>query len=354
MNAPINISATPANTTAPQADAPLRIAIAGAGAIGCTLAALLAHAGQPVQLLARGATLNTLRRDGIQLTRAHDVLSVPVQASDSAADLGVQDVVFICTKAHDLSGIVPSLQPMIGPHTCVVPLINGIPWWYFQGAPGRYAGRTVQSVDPDGVLLRALPSAQVLGAVTFITAERVDPGVIVSLNPPLIILGELEHDVDSPRAQRIAAALAAAGIEARVSSRIRDPLWTKVIANLTSNPLSVISGATLDALFSDPRLLPLVRKVLHEGFTLAASYGARIDFDPATFISQAVGMGPVRTSMLQDVQHGNTLELAAIGDAVLELAGLQEIPMPVTQDVVALAHYRDDALRADRHSNGVK
>lgn len=324
---------------------PLRIAVAGAGAIGCTLAATLAHAGQPVSLLARGATLEAVRRNGVQLLRAHDTLHVHLRASASAAELGVHDAVFVCTKAQDLPGIVPSLAPLIGPDTCIVPMINGVPWWYFQRLPGRLSGRAVESVDAGGALLRALPGEQLLGAVQFLTAERLGPGVVSSINPMLVVLGELDH-TETPRAERLVRAFNAAGIESRLSPRIRDPLWTKIIANLTSNPLSVITGATLDALYSDPRLLPIVRKIMHECLALAAAYGARIDFDPPSFIEQAVGMGAVRTSMLQDALAGHPLELAAIGDAVLELADLQGIAMPVTRDILALTHFRDGALRA--------
>lgn len=335
----------PVRSGAAAAETPLRIAVAGAGAIGCTLAATLAHAGQPVSLLARGATLEAVRDHGLQLRRAGDTLQVRLAASAHADELGVHDVVLVCTKAHDLAGIVPSLEPLIGPDTCVVPMVNGVPWWYFQRLPGRLAGRNVHSVDPDGLLLQALPSHQLLGAVQFLTAERLAPGVVSSTNHMLVVLGELDH-AETPRAARLVRAFNEAGIESRLSPRIRDPLWTKIIANLTSNPLSVITGATLDALYSDPRLLPIVRKIMNECLALAAAYGARIDFDPPSFIEQAVGMGAVRTSMLQDALAGHPLELAAIGDAVLELAQLQDIPMPVTRDILALAHFHDDALRA--------
>ena len=323
---------------------PLRIAVAGAGAIGCSLTAMLAHGGQAVSLLARGATLNAIQLNGLQLQRAHDTLHVQVPVSDDAHQLGVHDVVLVCTKAHDLPGIVPALKPLIGPDTCVIPMINGVPWWYFQGLSGRLAGRRITAVDPQGALLKALPSRQVLGAVQFLTAERLSPGVVSSINPMLIILGELNH-TETPRAARIVQAFNDVGIESRLSPRIRDPLWTKIIANLTSNPLSVLTGATLNTLYSDPRLLPIVRKVMNECLALAAAYGARIDFDPPSFVEQAVAMGPVRTSMLQDALVGHPLELPAIGDAVLELAVLQSIPMPVTRDILALAHFRDDTLR---------
>lgn len=332
----------------PSADqAPLRVAVAGAGAIGCTLAAMLANSGVSVSLLARGATLEAVRANGVRLLRgdAQEAIQPRMAASNNAAELGVQDAVLVCTKAQDLAGIAPLLTPLIGPETCIVPMVNGVPWWYFQRLPGRHAGRGVNAVDPDGKLLQALPSEQVLGAVQFLAAERLAPGVVSSIGHMLVILGELDH-TETPRAARLVQAFNEAGIESRLSPRIRDPLWVKIIANLTSNPLSVITGATLDTLYADPRLLPVVRKIMHECLALAASYGARIEFDPTSFMEQAQAMGPVRTSMLQDALAGHRLELAAIGDAVLELAQLQGIPMPVTHDILALTHFRDEAGRA--------
>lgn len=320
----------------------LRIAIAGAGAIGCTVAAMLAKGGHKVSLLARGATLEAIRSNGLQLHHADSVIHVHPAAASSAAELGVQDAVLVCTKAQDLAGIAPLVLPMVGPETCIVPMVNGVPWWYFQRLPGRMEGRNVQAVDPGGKLLQTLPTNQVLGAVQFLTAERKAPGVVSSTNHMLVILGELDH-TETPRAARLVQTFNDAGIESRLSPRIRDPLWTKIIANLTSNPLSVVTGATLQTLYSDPRLLPIVRKIMNECLAVAASYGARIGFDPPSFIEQAVAMGAVRTSMLQDSLAGHPLELAAIGDAVLELAQLQGIAMPVTNDILALTHFRDQA-----------
>ncbi|TFL14710.1 2-dehydropantoate 2-reductase [Pusillimonas caeni] len=347
----MSTSASPSAASAPASETSLRIAVAGAGAVGCTLAAALAHAGQPVSLLARGASLEAVRRNGLRLRRAHHTLHVRLPASDDAAELGVHDVVLVCTKAQDLPGIVPALAPLIGPDTCIVPMVNGVPWWYFQRLPGRLAGRPVRAVDPDGALLRALPSEQVLGAVQFLAAERLEPGVASSSNPMRIVLGELDHS-ESPRTARLAETFNAAGIESRVSSRIRDSLWTKIIANLISNPLSVITGATLDTLYRNPRLQPIVRKIMNECLALAAAYGARLDFDPASFAEQATRLGAIRTSMLQDSLAGHPLELAAIGDAVLELAELQNVPMPVTRDILALTHFRNDARHAANLSRG--
>ena len=322
----------------------LRIGVAGAGAIGCTVAAMLARAGHTVSLLARGKTLQAVRANGIQLQRQEQTWQVPVNSSDNATELGVQDVLFLCAKAHDLASLAQASAPLIGPQTTLVPMVNGVPWWYFEGLPQQEQQHCIKAVNPDGRLFKLLPSAQVVGAVQFMTAERLAPGVVASHNPMLIILGEINH-TDSERVQGIAQVLNASGIEGRPSSQIRDPLWMKIIANLTTNPLSVVSGATLDAMYANPRLLPITRRILFEGMALAAAHGARIPLDPHTIISETIAMGPIRTSMLQDYLHGNPLELAAIGDAVLELADAMNLPMPTARDIISLAHFRGQSPR---------
>ena len=321
--------------------AALRIGVAGAGAIGCTLAVLLARAGMAVHVLSRGDTLRRMQDEGVTLHRQGQRLQARVTASSSAAELGVQDVLFLCVKSQDVASMLAAASAMIGPLTTVVPLVNGVPFWFFQGLPSRWQGRAVQCVDPQGALVKQVNMQQVLGAVTFITAERLGPAEAVSDNPLLIVLGEIDHRPDSTRLESTAAALRGAGIETRCVPAVRDTLWTKILANLTSNPLSVISGATLDAIYGDARLLPVVRQMLQEGLAVAAAYGARIAFDPVSFVAEGAALGAVRTSMLQDHLAGRPLELAAIGDAVLELAQLQGMPMPVTERILGLAHFRE-------------
>lgn len=327
-----------------------RVGIAGAGAIGCTLAVPLARAGLAVQVLARGENLRRIQDEGITLLRQGQRLQARVTASDSAARLGPQDLLFVCAKSQDIAAMLEAAQPMIGAHTIVIPLVNGVPFWFFQGLPSRRKNQAVQAVDPQGALLAMVDVRQVLGAVTFITAERPEPAVAVSDNPLLIVLGEIDHSATSERLEWVAAVLRGAGIEVRCAPVLRDMLWTKLLANLTSNPLSVISGASLASIYSDPRLLPIVREMLQEGMALAAAYGARLAFDPDRFIADGVAKGNVRTSMLQDHLAGRPLELAAIGDAVLELAALQDVAMPATARVLGLAHFREDTSLSQNRS----
>lgn len=323
---------------------PRRLLVAGAGAIGCTLAARLAVAGHAVELLARGATLQALRQHGLQLDDLDGHWQAPVQAV--AAPGATADVIFLCSKSQDLPALAAQVQPAIGPQTLIVPLVNGVPFWFFHGAGGRFDGRAVESVDPGARLAALLPLAQVLGAVVFITAEAESAGRVRSRTPHLLMLGEPAGGI-SPRLQALCALLAGAGIEARPLERIRDKLWTKLIANLTSNPLSVVTRTTLAQIYSDPVLLDTVRSVMHEAMLAAAAHGARLEIDPIEFLRLGAGMGAVRTSMLQDFERGRPLELAAIGDAIVELAELYALPMPATRTLLAQTRWHAARRAAD-------
>ncbi|WP_175874183.1 2-dehydropantoate 2-reductase [Burkholderia sp. BCC0397] len=324
-----------------------KICVAGAGAIGTTLAARLAASGRVVSVFARGATLETISRRGIELDDLSGSIRVNVPASDRVDDFDIQDIVFVCAKAHALSGLLTSIKPMLGKETLVVPTVNGVPWWYFGGEGGRGHGSTgsglgyesVRAVDPDGSLAAMLPSQQILGCVVYITAEVREPGRVIATNPHRMILGELDNR-PSARLRQVCALLSDAGIDARASRCIRDDVWTKLIANLTSNPLSVVTGGTLQDIYGAAELREVVVDMMDEVMSVAERYGARIALNQDAFLVQGEKMGAFRTSMLQDYEKGQRLELAAIGDAVLELADRYGIPMPTTRAILALTRYR--------------
>lgn len=325
----------------------MRICIAGAGAIGCTLAARLAASGQRVNVLARGKTLAALQLEGVCLTDLEGEYRAAVNASDSAESLGPQDLIFVCTKVPALATILQQIQPMLHDESVVIPVVNGVPWWYFQGAEGRFQGNRVKAVDPDGELSRLVATKHLIGAVVFITAVRKAPGVVESTNPHLMILGEIDNQL-TDRLEKIRGIVEQAGIEARATNNIRDQIWTKITANLTSNPLSVVTEATLEQIYSDAHLSPLVRQIFDEVIQVAAAHGARIRFDPQTFMELGAGMGAVKTSMLQDHEQGSPLELAAIGHAVLELAELVGLKMPTTRHVLALTDFLANKRRSEK------
>jgi 2-dehydropantoate 2-reductase len=317
-----------------------RILVAGAGAIGCSLATRLAVAGLPVSLLARGATLAAVQAQGLRLDDLDGAWQARVHAASSAQGLEAADLLFLCCKSQDLPALAAQVRPLITPRTLIVPCVNGVPFWYFHRSGDRFEGETVRAVDPDGRLGTLLPLEQVLGAVVFITADTPSPAHAVSRTPHLVMLGEPGGGI-TPRLQAACAVLAAAGIEARPLERIRDKLWTKLIANLTSNPLSVVTGATLQAIYTEPALLATVRQVMHEAMLAASCYGARLEIDPIEFVRLGAAMGPVRTSMLQDHERGRPLELAAIGDALIELGERYALPMAATRALVAQARRRN-------------
>lgn len=306
-----------------------RIGIAGAGAIGGTLAARLSAAGHEVSVLARGATLAALRRNGLVLRDLSGELRSRPPASDRATDLGPQDVVFLCAKSHGMADLLEAAMPLIGPDTVVVPAVNGIPWWYFHGVSGPHAGQPVRAVDPQGALLARTPLSRLIGCVVYITAESPEPGVAVSRSPHRLVLGE-PGGGGSDRLARLCVLLDEAGIAAQPSPSIRETIWAKLAANLSSNPLSVVAGATLGQIYGEMPLRGLAEAIVRETLAVAEAYGARPSVEPRALLDQGATLGDFRTSMLQDFEAGRPLELA----------DRYAVPMPTTCAVLSLARFR--------------
>jgi len=321
----------------------LKICVAGPGAIGTSLAALLSAGGENVTVIARGESLSAIASSGLHLRLPKGELRADVAVSDGS-DINIQDVLILCSKSQDLAPLAIRSRGAIDINTMIVPVINGIPWWYFHGIPGRHAGRTVTAVDPMGELATMTPPAQTVGAIASFTSERLAPGEAVALNPIRMVLGEID-DVERSRSRLLVDVFNRCGIETRLSPRIRDPLWTKVIANLMSNPLSVVAEAPLKHVCGGDDLSMISRKLIEESMLVAASFGARLEADPDGLLKFGAGMGDAKTSMLQDFQSGRQLELDAICGAVLELASMQGIEMPLTRYIATLARYRSDAAR---------
>lgn len=323
----------------------LRFCIAGVGAVGGTIAARLAAQGQTVSLLARGARFEQLRRDGLRvrfdghapgLGPEPATLHLPV--SDEP-EFGPQDVLVLATKAPALPALLPRLAPLIGPATLVAPLVNGIPWWYFLGAPGPFAGERVAAVDPDGRLLASLPAERIVGSVAYLTSRLEPGGEIRAQGTQRLEIGPI-HGLSSPNIQRLAEVSNAAGIATAVVPDIRAALWTKVALNLATNPLSVVSEATLVEQFTDAGLLAIVTAVLEETARVASAFGVGASMPLAQMIATGRRAGAFETSMLQDYRAGRMLELDAVGRAVLELADRVKIKMPTTEHLIALCAHR--------------
>ena len=310
----------------------LRFAVVGVGAIGSVIGWRLAHAGADVLLLGRGAHLQALQSQGLRYSDGVIDERLPVQAVSDAAGQGPRDVVFITTKAQDIASALETAAPLIGPDTVLIPAVNGLPWWYFKGLEHRHGG-PIEAVDPGGRLWQRYGAERIIGAVVHLGASLPEPGWVRQAGDNRLTLGELSGQ-PSERLQATAALLSQAGLPTRVHEAIRDEVWSKLIGNISTNPLSVVFEATLDRLFNEPELLGLVRAVMLEAMTVGACYGVRFALDPATRIDVGRRLGAFRTSMLQDFDRGRPLETGAIVGAVLELAERAEVPMPVTRQIL--------------------
>lgn len=340
-----------------------RIAIVGAGAIGTTLAARLAVARYTVSVLARGGTLAAIKRKGVCLIDQQGQHTANVIAADNGGELGEQDIVFLCTKAHSVPSLLPQLQPLFGQHTCLVPMVNGTPWWLLMDAVEPCAANTapietvhIKAVDPEGELVRCLPARSIIGCVVYISAHLQAPGVAISDTPPRLIVGDIvaTPDAANGRMETLVKVLENGGITTRYTERIRDAVWSKIAANLTSNPLSVMTGTTLAQLYSHPSLQKIVSQLFEETRLTAHAYGGRLEMTLQELLDLGERMGAIRTSMLQDYQQGRALELAAIVEGVIELADRRSIPVPTIKSVLHLTRYFEDSALRQSHAHGGK
>ncbi|SOD96753.1 ketopantoate reductase family protein [Caenispirillum bisanense] len=317
-----------------------KVAIVGAGAIGSLLAARLTATPADLTLVARSATADVIRRDGITMISPQGRVSrVPVSVTDDPLSAGRQDIVFLCVKAHALTGALDSLGALMGPETVVVPMINGIPWWYPHGQPEPLGGCRLRSVDPDGLLERAIPADRVVGSVTWVSVEGEGPGRIHHRDDQRFIFGD-------PLGRRTAGVEAVvelfglAGFQARGSLDIRTDIWTKLWGNLAFNPLSALTGATLGVLCSDPGTRSVSAQLMAEAKAVAEKLGVTFTTTIEARISMAQAVGDYRTSMLQDMEAGRRLEVDAIVRSVAELGALVGVPTPTVETVAALVEMK--------------
>lgn len=317
----------------------MRIAVYGAGAIGGLLGARLAAAGADVGLIARGPHLAAMQERGLELRHGGQSVVTRPRATQDPAELGVQDYVVVTLKAHQVPGVVPAMQPMLGPDTTVVMAVNGVPWWYFHGLDGPWRDRRLASVDPGDVQWHGIGPDRVLGCIVYPAAEVVEPGVVELVEGDRFSLGEPSGE-RSERAEKLSALLVAAGLKAPVRPRIRDEMWVKLWGNLSFNPLSALTGATLDVLASDPGTRAAARAMMLEAQAVAERLGVRFAISVDKRIDGAGAVGAHKTSMLQDLERGRPLEIDALVGAVQEMGRLVEVPTPAIDLVLGLVRMR--------------
>lgn len=315
----------------------LKVAIVGVGAIGGFVGTRLALAGEEVTFIARGANLAALKSRGIRLVSAKgDEEVIPeVRATDDYGEAGVQDLVILGMKAHQVAAVTDSVPKLLGPDTTIIPMQNGIPYWYFHEHGGALAGTRLQSVDPTGAIEKHLPSGRVIGCVVYPAAELASPGVIHHVEGDRFPMGELDGRT-SERVQRISEAFVRAKLKAPILDNIRAEIWLKLWGNITFNPMSALSRATLAGICQYPLSRALAADIMTEAQVVATKLGITFRVPLEARINGAERVGHHKTSMLQDVEAGRTLEVEALLGSVLELARLTETPTPRLDTVYAL------------------
>jgi 2-dehydropantoate 2-reductase len=318
----------------------MKICIFGAGAIGGYMGVKLAQAGAQVSLVARGPHLAAMKANGLSLIEeGGERVTVPVTASDNPADLGPQDYVIVTLKAHSVPPVVPKMAPLIGDHTTIVSGVNGVPWWYFHKIGGPLEGTRLASVDPGDAQWNGFGPDRVLGCVVYPAAEVEEPGVIRHIEGNRFSLGEPDGS-KSERATRLSDALQAAGLKAPVRPRLRDEIWVKLWGNLSFNPISALTHATLDVLCTDPGTRAVARGMMLEAQAIAEKLGVKFPIDVDRRIDGGAAVGAHRTSMLQDLLAGRPMEIDALVASVQELGRLTDTPTPTIDTVLALVGLR--------------
>ena len=315
----------------------MKIAIIGVGAIGGYVGTRLALAGEDVTFIARGASLEALRTRGLRLVQADgtEELVPRVKATDSYAEAGAQDIVVLAMKAHQVEAVTGDVPKLFGPQTIVIPMQNGIPYWYFYGHGGAFAGMRVHSVDPSGEIYDKIPCDRVIGCVVYPAAELVSPGVIRHVEGNRFPLGEPDGTT-SKRVTEVAHCFVQAGLQAPILSDIRSEIWVKLWGNLSFNPISALSRATLAEICQYPPSRAIAAAMMSEAQSVAGQLGVKFRVTLDKRIAGAEKVGHHKTSMLQDVEAARTLEVDALLGSVVELARHTNTPTPHIDTVYAL------------------
>jgi 2-dehydropantoate 2-reductase len=320
----------------------MKICIVGAGAIGGMLGVRLALSGNDVTLILRGANLAAVQQNGLKLIEedGNELLAKPIKATSVIAEAGVQDVVILTLKAHQVAAVAAELPALMHAGTRVITMQNGIPWWYFHKLPGelgqRYQGTPVKAVDPDGITARHIPIDSVIGSVVYPASEVISPGVIKVIEGNRFTLGEIDGS-ETPSIRAISDAFKNAGFRAPVINDIRSEIWLKLWGNVSFNPISALTHATLADICAFPATRELAANMMREAQTIGEKLGVQFKVNLERRINGAQAVGQHKTSMLQDVELGRPIELEALVGTVIELGKITGTPTPNIDAVYALA-----------------
>ncbi len=326
----------------------MKVCVVGAGAIGGYMAVRIAEVGHDVSVIARGPHLKAIREKGLKLVEAEqEVVATNLVATDSIRDLEAQDIVLLALKAHQIEAVADDLQVLFGPETVMVTLQNGIPWWYFQKLDSPYADRVVRTVDPNGVLFDRIDPDRVVGCIAYPAATVAEPGVIRHIEGNRFPLGELDGS-ESTRVANISNLFEEAGFKARVLTEIRSEIWLKLWGNLTFNPISAVTHATLVDICQFPLTRALAATMMTEAQAVGERLGAGFRVPMERRISGAEGVGKHKTSMLQDVEAGKPLEIDGMLGVVVELAEITNVEVPTLRALYACVSLLNKTLQDEK------
>jgi 2-dehydropantoate 2-reductase len=314
-----------------------RIGVVGAGAIGGWIAAKLALAGEQVSVLARGDTLRLLRAEGLKLSENGEESIAPVEGSDDAGSLGPQDLLIVAVKAPALPDLAARLEPLIDGNTLIIPMLNGVPWWFVPGEP-------LQSVDPDGSIARAFPLDQVIGCVVHASCSRAAPNRVTVNHADKLIIGEPAGGEPSDRLAGVFALFDRAGLRPDLTGNVRRAIWYKLWGNATINPLSALTRATCDVILADPECRAWMLEGMVELAEVGAAIGCPISESGEDRMAVTARLGPFKTSMLQDVEAGRPIELEALLGAPREIARRSGIATPALDRLYSVTKLMAESL----------
>jgi len=325
--------------------------IGGGGAIGGYLAVMLARAGNEVTVVARGATLAAIQERGLALIMDDqpEPLIAQVKAVEKITDVKNPDLVILAVKAHQVEPIVDDLANIMGPKTILIPMQNGIPWWYFQKLAGPFQDHSVETVDAGGKAKKAINPENIIGCVVYPATFTQAPGVIRHVEGNRFPIGELNGQV-TERIQAVSEVMVAAGFKSPVLEDIRSEIWLKLWGNMTFNPISALTHGTLEGICQYPLTRELARSMMAEAQTIAEKLGVTFRVDIERRIAGAEKVGKHKTSMLQDLEAGRSLEVDALLGSVIELGKITETPTPCLNTVFALTKYLDENVQASKRS----
>jgi 2-dehydropantoate 2-reductase len=327
----------------------MKICVVGAGSIGGFVGVKLAAAGEDVTLIARGANLEAIRTRGMRVVM-HDgteVVAPGIRATNRYDDAGPQDVVILGMKAHQVEAVAGELPKLMHPETVIIPMQNGIPWWYFQRHGGEFEGRRVETVDPNGVLATSIDPHRIIGCVVYPACELTAPGVVRHIEGDRFPLGELDG-ATTERVTRIADAFVKSGLKSPVLDNIRAEIWLKLWGNLTFNPISALTHSTLVDICQYPLTRALAADMMREAEAVANRLGITFRVTLEKRIAGAEKVGKHKTSMLQDVEAGRDPEVDALVGAVIELGRVTGTPTPHIDAVFALVKLLSRTIREEK------